>query len=595
MNTMKKFIALVLTLFLLISLVPLTVSAQAARVTISSNIPNHQVRVWIDNTQVDATRPFWAVSGAVIDVQATAMNASKGLVFVEWLVVSGNAYFERESANFAHSRFSVLDSGTIEIRAIFREMVNPIDVIGKANDATRGYIQFSNERVVSANMPANLSLLEPGTTVILRAFANAGYVFERWEVVSGNISLIPRPLWCNSEFRFTVPQSGTVEVKAIFRERLNSIEISVNTNNLDWGNASPSIREGDFNRPIQFPSQVEPGTTVRLEASASPGFIFDRWEVISGNVTLVQGHVWGISSFVTPQSGSVEILAVFREMITPISVSVITNYQRYGYIILAAYTAESIHYLTQPPHMLEPGMTIILREIANPGFIFESWEVISGNVTLMPYPTRGPNSVRFTIPQTGPVEIHGIFRSIASMMFADISQNAWYARYVEIVTSEGLLAGMPDGRFDPQGNMTRAMFTQVLANMEGSIGSHIADFNDVPPGAWFSNAVGWAANSGIVGGVGNNNFAPNAPVTREQVAVMLVNYINHKGYTLPTPGQPIVAFTDEANISDWALNSVRLIQSAGIIGGRPDGSFAPQDTMTRAEVSAIFSRLIRII
>jgi hypothetical protein len=148
--------------------------------------------------------------------------------------------------------------------------------------------------------------------------------------------------------------------------------------------------------------------------------------------------------------------------------------------------------------------------------------------------------------------------------------------------------------FNPDGKMTRAMFAAVLANIEGvDLSAYtISRFTDVPIDAWYFKAVEWAADMGIVSGVGDNRFNPDAEITREQMAVMLANYVCYKRYILPQ-GQA-AAFNDEADISSWALNSVRIIQAAGIIGGRPGNIFDPQGTATRAEVATIFTSYINV-
>ena len=177
--------------------------------------------------------------------------------------------------------------------------------------------------------------------------------------------------------------------------------------------------------------------------------------------------------------------------------------------------------------------------------------------------------------------------------FNDIAGH-WAIDAINTVTSAGLFQGTAPGVFSPQSSMTRAMFAQVLANLEGAnTGAYTANFNDVSSGAWYFGTVGWAADSGIITGVGNGNFAPNTPVTREQMAVMLYRYAEIKGITLPsiTSG----SFTDQGNISYWAVDAVSAVQAAGIVTGRPDGRFDPQATATRAEVATIFARFLEIV
>ena len=135
-----------------------------------------------------------------------------------------------------------------------------------------------------------------------------------------------------------------------------------------------------------------------------------------------------------------------------------------------------------------------------------------------------------------------------------------------------------------------------------------SSFNDVDPSAWYAPAVEWAFNQGIVMGIGEDNFAPNAPITREQMAVMLYRYMNINNIELPPSSNNIItannndvatsnndittAFADQDNISYWAIDAVVALQAAGIITGRPNNNFDPLDIVIRAEVAAVFVRVV---
>ena len=143
--------------------------------------------------------------------------------------------------------------------------------------------------------------------------------------------------------------------------------------------------------------------------------------------------------------------------------------------------------------------------------------------------------------------------------------------------------------------MTRAMFVQVLANLENvNLNAYRTQtsgtFYDTNTTAWYFGAVEWAAGQGLVSGVGDGNFAPNQPITRQEMAVMLNRYIVSRGIALPHSAT--TPFADQSDISAWAVDGVSAIQAAGIISGMPDGSFAPHDTATRAEVATIFARFL---
>jgi len=149
----------------------------------------------------------------------------------------------------------------------------------------------------------------------------------------------------------------------------------------------------------------------------------------------------------------------------------------------------------------------------------------------------------------------------------------------------------------PTAALTRAMFAQVIANLDGvdlsEYQSVASTFVDSPSDAWYYRAVEWAARQGLAHGVGNRQFAPNSPLTREQMVTMLYNYSVFKEIELPV--LRVGVFPDHDEISDWALEAVMALYSAEIIGGRPDGSFDPHTTSTTTEIAYIFENFLRMI
>ncbi|KRF10045.1 hypothetical protein ASG89_00400 [Paenibacillus sp. Soil766] len=178
-------------------------------------------------------------------------------------------------------------------------------------------------------------------------------------------------------------------------------------------------------------------------------------------------------------------------------------------------------------------------------------------------------------------------------VFHDIPSVHWAAKDIAFVTARKLFEGTGDNMFSSESSMTRAMFTQVLANLESIDASDAASsvFTDVPSGQWYTGAVNWAAKNGIVGGTGQDKFSPDDSVTREQMAVMLYNYAGSKGYRLPSVTK--ADFVDGDSVSPWARKAVDAIAAAGILNGRFGGYFDPQTNASRAEVAAVFARFIR--
>ncbi|MCL2610165.1 MAG: S-layer homology domain-containing protein [Defluviitaleaceae bacterium] len=179
-----------------------------------------------------------------------------------------------------------------------------------------------------------------------------------------------------------------------------------------------------------------------------------------------------------------------------------------------------------------------------------------------------------------------------TMAFSDIAPNQWYYDYIMQVSD--FFHGADQQFFNPDTNMTRAMFVYTLANLH-NVNTHglVSDFNDVSRDSWYAGSVAWANNSGIVQGIGEGRFAPSANITREQIAVMFLNFANFAGVNLITAGTP--SFTDSAQISPWATEAVQMLTPAGVIAGRPDGTFDPQASVTRAESAAMFARFVNLL
>lgn len=186
-------------------------------------------------------------------------------------------------------------------------------------------------------------------------------------------------------------------------------------------------------------------------------------------------------------------------------------------------------------------------------------------------------------------------------VFEDVDNSYWAKASIDYVTSKGLFYGTSDSTFEPTAEMTRAMYVTVISRFGTRIDpkwqincDNPMQFDDVPDGDWFSEAVAWAGGTGLVSGMGENMFEPHSPVTREQIAVMTVNFAKLCGAELPSNVQE-TEFADEENIQYWASDAVHAAQRAGIINGRDDNTFAPQDTATRAEVAAIMHRFVMIL
>lgn len=179
-----------------------------------------------------------------------------------------------------------------------------------------------------------------------------------------------------------------------------------------------------------------------------------------------------------------------------------------------------------------------------------------------------------------------------SRSFNDI-ENHWAKDDILFAASRELFNGIQPGVFSPDSEMTRGMFVTVLGRLSGvnAVDYTASYFEDVEAGLWYSPYVEWAVEAGIVRGYGNGLFGPNDRVTREQMALMIMEYAGYTGLELSN-GNMTATFADADAVSKWAKDAVITIHESGIIKGNLNNYFAPKDKANRAEVAAVLKRFI---
>ena len=179
-----------------------------------------------------------------------------------------------------------------------------------------------------------------------------------------------------------------------------------------------------------------------------------------------------------------------------------------------------------------------------------------------------------------------------SKAFSDLDAKAWYHEGVDYALMNGLMNGVGGGKFDPDGQLTRAQLVTVLYRAAGEpdTGKQVNPFTDVADDTWYTKAVIWAANNGIVNGVAKNTFAPDDSITREQIATMLYRYAGAEA----AKEDKLSAFPDAAKTSDWAKEALNWAVASGLINGVADANgtanLEPQATATRAQIATILMR-----
>ena len=182
--------------------------------------------------------------------------------------------------------------------------------------------------------------------------------------------------------------------------------------------------------------------------------------------------------------------------------------------------------------------------------------------------------------------------------FVDVKENDWFYEGVKFAAQHELFNGTSATTFSPDDNMTRAMLVTVLWRLDGKpTPKAAATFTDVPAGQYFSEAVAWAAENGVVNGVGENKFDPNGSVTREQIAAILFRYAQKKGYDVEKRAE-LTQFPDESKVSTYAKEALSWANAEGLVKGSAQNGkdyLDPQGSATRAQVATILSRFAQNI
>ena len=180
-----------------------------------------------------------------------------------------------------------------------------------------------------------------------------------------------------------------------------------------------------------------------------------------------------------------------------------------------------------------------------------------------------------------------------AMQFTDVDTSQWYHEGIDFMVSKGLMNGVGDNRFQPNGILTRGQLVTILHRMAGSPAAEKeAPFTDVASGRYYSEAVAWAYEAEIAKGISTTAFAPNAAVTREQLVTFLARYAKYQGADVSTQGA-LTGYPDAKTVSDFALASMTWAVEQGLIQGI-DGNLVPRGTATRAQIATIIQRYYQI-
>lgn len=229
----------------------------------------------------------------------------------------------------------------------------------------------------------------------------------------------------------------------------------------------------------------------------------------------------------------------------------------------------------------------VIKEPESPikdGFDFEGWYTDKGLKTKYDFTEKVTKN--FTLYAKWTEKDNGEWKN----PFTDVKENDWFYDSVKYAYENDLMKGISNTEFAPDSDVTRAMFVTVIYRMENEPQTGKCAFTDVESGSYYENAVAWTNENGIVSGISEDCFAPNEPITREQMAAIIYRYAAFKGYDITTSSN--TSYTDNDNISDYAKDAVIWAAEKYVMTGNTDGSFAPKANTTRAQAASVFMRMV---
>ncbi len=370
-----------------------------------------------------------------------------------------------------------------------------------------------------------------GTTATLTATPSSGSLFTGWYDETGNL------LSSSATYSFAV--NSNVTVYAQF-----SVSRSVTVKAAGSGSTTGA-------------GTYASGALVTLTASAAKEHTFLGW--YDRNGTLLSTN----STYSFTVTANVTITAQFGSVIT-----------------LKSSRSGSVAGAGAYPDNTEVTLTAQPAE----GHTFQGWYTIEGSLLS--------EESSYTVTANGARTLVGMFQDD---YFYDISNSSWFLDDTIEAAQRGMVTGTSTIAFSPYMIMTRAQAVTILARMEqaDTDSAPVCPFTDVPQSEYYASAVNWAYANQIVLGISETSFAPNAPITRQELVTILIRYLTEtRGMTLDSAS---LTFTDQAKIADYALESVQKAVAAGLIYGYPDGSFQPLNRLPRCEGVTILVRLVHYL
>ena len=251
--------------------------------------------------------------------------------------------------------------------------------------------------------------------------------------------------------------------------------------------------------------------------------------------------------------------------------------------------------VTVNPTAAKEGTTVTITPVPGEGYQVGTVSVTDRFGQAVAVDQQADGTYTFVMPDGQvTVEVTFLQGEAPDLPFSDVTESDWFYDAVTYAYENGLMDGVGMGLFAPNSETTRAQLVTILHRLAGQPApSGDSGFSDVETGTWYTDAVAWAAQNGIVNGVSDTQFAPGDDITREQLAVILYRYATYQGYDVSQRAD-LSGFVD-GTISTYAQEALSWASAQGLVLGFEDDSLRPQGNASRAQIAAVLMRFCQTV
>ncbi len=251
--------------------------------------------------------------------------------------------------------------------------------------------------------------------------------------------------------------------------------------------------------------------------------------------------------------------------------------------------------VTVNPTAAKEGTTVTITPVPDAGYQVGTVSVTDRFGQAVAVDQQADGTYTFVMPDGQvTVEVTFLQGEAPDLPFSDVTESDWFYDAVTYAYENGLMDGVGMGLFAPNSETTRAQLVTILHRLAGQPApSGDSGFSDVETGTWYTDAVAWAAQNGIVNGVSDTQFAPGDDITREQLAVILYRYATYQGYDVSQRAD-LSGFVD-GTISTYAQEALSWASAQGLVLGFEDDSLRPQGNASRAQIAAVLMRFCQTV